>query len=643
MNQLNYSFIFFKKFKALSLLCSFGVVVFFATVHSPFLYDDSHAIEDNPYIKDLSNYQKNIGIQNIFNRSVLLLTFAINNAVGQVDTFGYHLVNITLHLCVGVVLYFLTSQILSLENRPMQSKLKNLPLVVSLIHLINPINVQAVTYISSRSSVLVTLFYLLSFYLLVRYRKRNDRFTNKWVFLFYSLTILLLFFLGLGTKEIIVTLPIIIVLYLWIESPKKNLQKFLPELVVIFIPLVIYLLYRYIQYGNILIIRTDPYSHLIDRGLYFLTQIKVVISYYLVKIFFPINLNFEPDIKLVSGMLDWEWILALMTGASLALGVIYQKSVLLKGAFLWALVTIIPTSSIIPLKQFATEHRTYLPGIGISMGIGIFFLRAGSSRLIQSALVIFLIIYGFLTMNRSLDYRSEIEIWEDTAKKSPYKAMVHNNLGTAYLSKERLKDAQKSFEVSSAVFPSSPDPYINMGHINARNQEWSKAKLKFDLALKLGSKRSQVLYNSGLMRLKLNKPEESIPFFLEAIKIKNHRPLYHYELGNAFRKLKQNDLALKAYRKVLELDRTHTEAQNNIGVIFWNLKLLNQAEIAFKKALGMEDKVTIHNNLANLYIAKKRFRKAISHLKKVIKKTPNDLRARKLLAIVEVIQTIPNK
>jgi protein O-mannosyl-transferase len=643
VNLLNYNFIFFKKFKDLALLCSLGIVVFFATVHSPFLYDDSHAIEDNPYIKDLSNYQKNIGIQNIFNRSVLLLTYAINNAVGQVDTFGYHLVNITLHLCVGVVLYFLTSQILSLENPPIKPKLKKLPLVVSLIHLINPMNVQAVTYISSRSSVLVTLFYLLSFYLLVRYRKHNDKFINKRVFLFYSLTILFLFFLGLGSKEIIVTLPIIAVLYLWTESPKKNLQKFLPELVVIFIPLIIYLLYRYIQYGNILILRTDPYSYLIDRGLYFLTQIKVVVSYYLVKIFFPINLNFEPDITLVSGIHDWQWILALMTGASLALGIIYQKSVLLKGAFLWALITIIPTSSIIPLKQFATEHRTYLPGIGISMGIGVIFLRAGSSRLIQSALVIFIIIYGLLTMNRSLDYRSEIEIWEDTAKKSPYKAMVHNNLGTAYLSKERLKDAQKSFEISSAVFPSSPDPYINMGHINARNKEWSKAKLKFDLALKLGSKRSQVFYNSGLMRLKLNKPEESIPFFLEAIKIKNHRPLYHYELGNAFRKLKQNDLALKAYRKVLELDRTHTEAQNNIGVIFWNLKLLNQAETAFKKALEMEEKVTIHNNLANLYIAKRRFRKAISHLKTVIKKNPNDLRARKLLAIVEVVQTMPNK
>ena len=50
------------------------------------------------------------------------------------------------------------------------------------------------------------------------------------------------------------------------------------------------------------------------------------------------------------------------------------------------------------------------------------------------------------------------------------------------------------------------------------------------------------------------------------------------------------------------------------------------------------DKVTIHNNMANLYIAQKRFSKAIPHLKTVITKKPNDVRARNLLHIVEVIQ-----
>jgi len=643
VNQTMDNFSISARVKALALICVCGVIIYFATVHSPFIYDDAHAIEDNPYIKNLSKFQQMVGVQNIFNRSILLFTFSVNHAIGQLDVFGYHLINLMLHLCVGIMLYFLTMELLTIENPALTQTFQRLPLAVSLIHIFNPINVESVTYLSSRSSVLVTLFYLSSFYLFIRFVNSKEK-KKKWKNIHYPIVILFLFYLGLGTKEIIVTLPIIAVLYLWVHSSTKNFHKFLPELAVILIPLIIYLLYRYVQMGNLLVIKTDPYSYMIDRSLYILTQIKVVISYYFVKLIFPINLNFEPDIRLVSGFLDWEWIVSLIIGVCIAIGIFYQKSILLKCAFIWALITILPTSSIIPLKQIATEHRTYLPGLGINMGLGILFLRGVSHRkLIPPTLFIFLVIYGLLAMKRSLDYRSEINLWQDTVRKSPYKSMVHNNMGTAYLSKERLKEARKSFEVSSALSPSSTDPYINMGHIDARNKEWDKAKLKYDLALKLGANRSQVFFNSGLMRLKLNKPAEALPFLLEAIKIKNHRPLYHQELGNAFRMLKQYDSALKSYRKVLELEPNYVEAQNNIGVIFWNLKILDKAELEFKKALVMKDKTKIHNNLANLYIAKKQFSKAIPHLKTVLGRKPNDSRARNLLHVVEIIQNIPTR
>ena len=643
VNQTMDNFSISARVKALALICVCGVIIYFATVHSPFIYDDAHAIEDNPYIKNLSKFQQMVGVQNIFNRSILLFTFSVNHAIGQLDVFGYHLINLMLHLCVGIMLYFLTMELLTIENPALTQTFQRLPLAVSLIHIFNPINVESVTYLSSRSSVLVTLFYLSSFYLFIRFVNSKEK-KKKWENIHYPIVIFFLFYLGLGTKEIIVTLPIIAVLYLWVHSSTKNFHKFLPELAVILIPLIIYLLYRYVQMGNLLVIKTDPYSYMIDRSLYILTQIKVVISYYFVKLIFPINLNFEPDIRLVSGFLDWEWVVSLIIGVCIAIGIFYQKSILLKCAFIWALITILPTSSIIPLKQIATEHRTYLPGLGINMGLGILFLRGVSHRkLIPPTLFIFLVIYGLLAMKRSLDYRSEINLWQDTVRKSPYKSMVHNNMGTAYLSKERLKEARKSFEVSSALSPSSTDPYINMGHIDARNKEWDKAKLKYDLALKLGANRSQVFFNSGLMRLKLNKPAEALPFLLEAIKIKNHRPLYHQELGNAFRMLKQYDSALKSYRKVLELEPNYVEAQNNIGVIFWNLKILDKAELEFKKALVMKDKTKIHNNLANLYIAKKQFSKAIPHLKTVLGRKPNDSRARNLLHVVEIIQNIPTR
>ena len=110
-------------------------------------------------------------------------------------------------------------------------------------------------------------------------------------------------------------------------------------------------------------------------------------------------------------------------------------------------------------------------------------------------------------------------------------------------------------------------------------------------------------------------------------------------MGNAYRKLKQYDSALHAYKRVIELEPDHVEAQNNIGVIFWNLKILDKAEIEFKKALQLDgDKITIHSNLANLYVAQKRFDKAIPHLKTVTAQRPDDLRAKNLLHIAEVLQ-----
>ena len=86
---------------------------------------------------------------------------------------------------------------------------------------------------------------------------------------------------------------------------------------------------------------------------------------------------------------------------------------------------------------------------------------------------------------------------------------------------------------------------------------------------------------------------------------------------------------------------SHVDAQNNIGVIFWNLKALDKAELEFKKALAMEDKNIIHSNLANLYIAKKQFSKAIPHLRAVIARNPGDSRSRNLLHIVEIIKDTP--
>ena len=160
--------------KAVTILTCMGLLAFWATFYSPFLYDDAHAIVENPYIQHLSDFQKNVGIGNIFNRSVLLLTFSVNREIGGLDVFGYHLTNILVHILTGLVWYFLVSELLLFE--PPRHRLKRLPVICASIHLVNPLTVETVTYISSRSSGLATFFYLVAFYIfykLIQPQKKN--------------------------------------------------------------------------------------------------------------------------------------------------------------------------------------------------------------------------------------------------------------------------------------------------------------------------------------------------------------------------------------------------------------------------------------------------------------------------------------
>ena len=134
-----------------------------------------------------------------------------------------------------------------------------------------------------------------------------------------------------------------------------------------------------------------------------------------------------------------------------------HKSLILQFAVLWFVITLLPTSSFVPLKQIATEHRTYLPGLGFSLVLGLMFLsvpRVFATRL----LVVFLSLSFLLTVTRSLDYRSEVLIWEDTAKKSPNKPLVHNNLATAYMEAEMFLEAERELAVTLQLNPTSPMP-----------------------------------------------------------------------------------------------------------------------------------------------------------------------------------------
>ncbi|MFQ5443380.1 MAG: tetratricopeptide repeat protein, partial [Nitrospinales bacterium] len=537
---------FKKQLAALILISVSSTLVYFATLHSPFHYDDAHAIVENPYIEDLSRFQETVGIQNILNRSFLLLSFAVNRELGGLEVFGYHLINILLHTAIGILLFYVTAELLQLEPLERRSGLFKLPLLVSLIHIFNPVAVESVTYLSSRSTLLATLFYLLCFYLFIKFLQRREDGQPARKDLPCVVLILFFFFLGCASKEIIVTMPVMAVVYWWMKPEGMKLNEDWPKLILILSPVILYLAYRAVLRGNPFEIYADPSFFTMERSQYFFTQIYVVVFYYLAKFLFPINLNFEPDIKLVSGFTDPAVLAAL--GVMLALAGVLKvwKSPLAAFALIWALVTLSPTSSFIPLKQLATEHRAYLPGLGISLFMGLVILNL--SRLSRAAgpiILGFLILFAILTMDRGLVYKSEIELWRDTARKSPEKLLVHNNLAMAYIKENRVEEARRELRTALRLDPAFTSAYVNLGHLLFQEEKFEEAMKQFDRAIFYQTQDPNAYYNAGNTRLQLGRPMEAIGYLEKAVRMKPASAEYHFALGNAYKEGKLYDDAVK--------------------------------------------------------------------------------------------------
>ncbi|MEE3253330.1 MAG: tetratricopeptide repeat protein, partial [Nitrospinota bacterium] len=592
--------------KAICLICFMGLIAFSGTLHSPFHYDDVHAIVENPHIKDLSKFQEKVGIQNIFNRSVLLLSFAINQHFGEFEVFGYHLVNILIHILTSILWFFLIKEFLLIESIKKISFKKNLPLICSSIHLLNPLNIQAVTYISSRSSLLATFFYVLAFYILVHIKKPIKGIISKVKFLILVFFFLIILFLGFATKEIVASFPIMAIVYIWLSTAKQNRKSLVPQIASILFILIGFLAYRYLQQGNLFSLKADPTSEETHRLLYLLSQIRVVVGYYFLKLLAPFSLNFEPDIILYKSWFHWDWFISLLVLLSAGVAVFKQNSILIKFGAAWLCITLLPTSSFIPLKQLATEHRAYLPSLGFSLILGCIFLNIKIQRFMPQILfIIFLLLISLLTLNRSLDFRSEISLWEDTSKKSPHKALVQNNLATAYMAANQLEKAKVALNKALSINPLQIDSHVNLGHIASRKKNWKVAIEKFDLGIALGTKKADTFYYSGFARNILGKYEEAIPYFKNAITIKPFNADYHFDLGNSYQKLNQLDDALFHFRKALKINPNHYKAHNNIGTIFWNIGELDKAKFEFEKVLHINPNIpTIQNNLASIYLKK---------------------------------------
>jgi len=371
-----------KNIIAVLLIGIVAVAIYSNSFDCSFHFDDQHAIVENYVVHRFDLKQ----IFSSSSRPVLDLTLAINYHFGKLNVFGYHLVNLLLHISNGIMLYFIllwTANLPSIREKYRERSYR-IALYASLIFIAHPIQTQAVTYIISRSSVLATTFYLLTLLLFIRAYSTNS--TNK----LYLVGAFFASCLGMGTKQIAATLPLTLLIYDFYfisDGNWKTLKDHYKAHLAMFstIGVAVYLsasgLQKFVSFDYAKgVPMPSGVGDAVTSWQYFLTQLHVI-PYYIKLLFIPTNLNLDYDWP-VTRSIDLPTVLFFILLAAIAAFAVwvYRRSRLLSFGIIWFFVTLSVTSSFVVIYDVIFEHRLYLPSIGFAIFVALMISRISGWR-----------------------------------------------------------------------------------------------------------------------------------------------------------------------------------------------------------------------------------------------------------------------
>jgi Tfp pilus assembly protein PilF len=547
------------------LLCLlFGVIVFLLysnTFQSPYIFDDWYHIEANRHIRLTSLSWDGIrqaAFDSPLNRPVAYITLGLNYYFHGYELFGYHLVNIIVHLGAAIFLYMFLQATLSLQQARQKINYSDwLPLTAALIWLVHPVQVQSVTYIIQRMNSLAAMFYILSMLLYARGRLAKGRGGKAFLFTGSICSGIL----ALGSKEIAATLPLFILLYEWFFFQDLSFvwlqKKILPilgvGLLLIFVIILFLGLHPFSYIANTYGIRDFT---LLQRVF---TEFRVVLFYISLLLFpYPGRLNIDHEFQLSFSLFDPSitiMSMGLLLGLFGLATFLARKERLISFCILWFLGNLVIESSVIGL-EIIFEHRTYLPAM-----LAIFAAVLLGSRLLPrkwpqiSLALLIIVLLSIWTFQRNMTWQDEVTLRRDAVAKSPTKARALAILANAL----------------------------------ERNHEYVDAAYYYRKTLSLAPRNAaQIHYNLGNVLVAQKKYTEAVQHFSKAVALSPDEVPMRLNLAIAL-SLQGNDIA--ASKELQELIRRHPReprAHNNLGLLLMKQGKTKEAVFHFTKALALK-------------------------------------------------------
>jgi len=648
----------FKRWIPILAIVAAGAIVYAGSLGGIFVLDDIGNIVLNEHIRHLWPIWDVLTHRR---RPVVNLSLAVNYAISQYHVWSYHLLNLVVHVLAGLTLFGLIRRTLltpTFGDR-FRSSATSLALAVAMLWTLHPLQTQSVTYVIQRGESMMGLFYLLTLYCVMRGSCSNH--TRAW-----SMAAVAVCALGMGSKSVMVTAPLMVGIFdrtflasTWSQMIRKRWAMYV-GLIATWGILVATGVVRGVLFPPSGSANDVGFGyHAVSPMRYALTQSEVLLHYLRLSIW-PSGLCLDYGWSAVSGFQD-VWPAGVVVVALLvatAWGLVRRSWLGFIGA--WFFVILAPTSSFIPIKDIAFEHRMYLSlasVVVLAVASSRFVLVRLSGRMgwnnkkyaatATTLLIAVSVGLGWRTIRRNHDYSDAVALWTSVTALRPNHARAFYNLGTAFLSAGRSEDAVTAFRRALDLYPNHVSAHYNLGHALVNLDRDKEAITEYELAAAIPIQKTYQRWKPDALRQtvaqahnsrgraldKLGRRDEAIEAYRKALSVNPSLLRAYLNLGQALTRAGQRDEAIDIYHAALQVAPTSAAVYANLGNALFQDDRITEALNAYRSALTRDpNNAIVYYNVASLLQEQGYVQEALDAYRKAIRLEPDRIEFRQALA-----------
>ena len=551
--------------KQILLLIALLFIVYSNTFDNGFVWDDYFLIENNYRIHSSAH------IATLFTtpffpqapeessapywRPLALFSFALDYAFWRNNTFGFHLSNFLIHSLNAALVLLLWRAI---------PATRKIALYASLVFALHPLQTTAAAYISDRTDLLASAFFLLSciFYL------RHIAFARGSAANIMGLGVSL--FLSLMAKEAALAAPLVFCMLGGMASgafSRRSMQALLTSILV----LAAYLITRHLLRLSVgvWVAATGAISA------HNLCAVAESLLIYARLFFFPVGLHMERFLDIprsidIRALLSPAVVILLLLIAARAV----RRRDLLAYPIFFALAALLPASNIVPLypafagsQLFLGEQFLYLPMAGLSAAAALAFVmiaeRAAKYRTaIAAGAVAVLAIFGILGYAHNEYWRDNQTFYSETLSRYPGSVRMNTNLGLHYAAQGRYEESIMLLRAVREQNPRSAIAHLNLGNAYHAMGKLQDAREELMRANELCPSSASVLQSIGLLDMSEGKVNDAVERYKSALALSPHNIVVRLDLATAYIQESEFGKAEQTLREALSFDPSSLQARS---------------------------------------------------------------------------------